>query len=151
MIVLPIFQQHLILYCKGHYKYENFFEGLKMIWAVRCGYDYEHCSSDIETYIANELYEIIAKVQPKRLTYIMEIIHKEVNCRGRFGKPEGMTPIQAIIWEYRSILSCLRVREKPQGKKRYQWIVKLPKPQKQVFNRILRGNGRYEDYELISK
>lgn len=33
---------HIILLCKGHYKYSDILEALRMIWAIRCGYDYQN-------------------------------------------------------------------------------------------------------------
>lgn len=151
-IELDDFQGHIVLYCKSHYKYpkgeKGFFEGLKMIWAIRCGYEYELTSYDSLIYIANDMYSIIKKCEPKRLQYFMETIHREIVWG--IGKPENLTPIEAIIWEYRSVLQNLQVKERFEGKKRLKWIVKLPKPKKQVFNRILNGNGRYDDYREIN-
>jgi hypothetical protein len=150
MVNLDVFQGHIILYCKGHYKVktDKFFEGLKRIWAVRCGYDYEHSSSDILVYVANDMYRIIAACQPERLSYLMEVIHKEVGNQA-FYKPQNMTPIEAIIWEYRSIISNLQVREKVDNK--WKLLINIPKLKKQIFNRILNGNYRNDDYDKITK
>lgn len=151
-IELTPFQGHIVLYCKGQYHVpdgkKGFFEGLKMIWAIRCGYDYEYTSRDTLTYIANDMYDIISKCEPHRLPHLMDKLHREVNSN--LGKPENLTPIEAIIWEYRGILSNMQVREEVKDTKKFKWIIKLPKPKYRIFNRILRGNGRYEDYELIS-
>jgi hypothetical protein len=152
MIKLEKFQKHIVLYCKGQYNIpegdKGFFEGLKMIWAIRCGYDYETCRQDVLIYIANDLYEIISTCLPNKLPYLMEIIHKEVGNQA-FYKPKDMAPIEAIIWEYRSILFNMQVRKKPEGKKRYQWLIKLDNKQPRLFNRILMGNGKYEDYRKV--
>jgi hypothetical protein len=152
-IELDDFQGHIILYCKSHYNFpkteKGFFEGLKMIWAIRCGYDYELTGQDTLTYIANDMYRIIEKCLPTKIPYIMETMHRELVWN--IGKPENLTPIEAIIWEYHSHISQMQIKEKSEGKKRYQWIVKLPKPKKRIFNRILNGNGRYSDYDLITK
>lgn len=150
MIELEKFQGHIVLYCKGHYKVKktDFFEGLKMIWAIRCGYDYETFRKDILIYIANEMYEIISTCLPHKLPYLMEIIHREVGAES-WTKPQGLTPIEAIIWEYRSIISGMKVKELKEGRKRYSWLVKLPKPQNKLFNRILNGKGEYEDYKKV--
>ena len=150
-IELDEFQGHIVLYCKHHYKTpkgdKGFFEGLKMIWAIRCGYKYELTGKDTLTYIANDMYSIIRKCMPKRLEHLMETLHREINWG--IGKPENLSAIEAIVWEYGSMISQMQVREKKEGRKRYSWIVKLPKPKKQVFNRILRGNSNYEDYYKI--
>lgn len=145
------FHGHLILYCKGAYKVktEDFFEGLKKIWAIRCGYDYNQTNRDVLRYIANDMYEIISICAPKKLPHIIGILHQELSpTASSFGKPENMLPIEAIIWEYRGALNNLKVREHNEKGKIY-WIIKLPKPQRQLFNRILRGKGRYEDYKLV--
>ena len=149
---MEIFQQHIILYCKGVYNSKNidFFEGLRKIWAIRCGYDYKNTNKDVDIYIANNMYEIISQCMPNKLPYIMEIIHREVGNQV-FYKPQNMTPIQAIIWEYRSLLCTMQIRERINGQKRWKWIIKLPKPKKQIFNRILRGNGNFKDYYKIIK
>ncbi len=71
MITLKKFQKHIVLYCKGQYNIpkgeKGFFEGLKMIWAIRCGYDYEQTSKDTLAYIANDMYSIISKCLPHKL------------------------------------------------------------------------------------
>jgi hypothetical protein len=153
MITLETFQKHIIFYCKGHYHipdtHKGFFEGLKMIWAIRCGYDYKHTGKDTLTYIANDMYEIIATCMPKRLPYLMDTLHREINPFSSYGKPQDMSPIEAIIWEYRSMLSNMQIRKKPEGKKRYVWLVKIDKPQKQLFNKILKGLGNCEDYYKV--
>jgi hypothetical protein len=43
----------------------------------------------------------------------------------------------------------MQVRKKPEGKKRYQWLIKLDNKQPRLFNRILMGNGKYEDYRKV--
>jgi len=52
------------------------------------------------------------------------------------------------VYEYGNIISNMQIRDSIEGKPII--LVKLPKPMKQVFNRILRGNGKYQDYELIT-
>ena len=120
-----------------------------MIWAIRCGYDYELTDKHTLAYIANDMYKIIQKCSPNVCERLFDTIHRELASRFTSTKPKDMTPIEAIIWEYRSILNQLSVREKIKNK----WvpIIKLPKPKKQIFNRILRGNGAYTDYHKITK
>jgi hypothetical protein len=136
-----------MLLCKNHYKYNDFFEALKMIWAVRCGYDYTLTSKDALSYIADDLYDIIRKCQPEKLPYLMETIHKEVT-NPAFCKPT-MTPIEAIIWEYKSIIHRMQIKELIEEK--YEPIILLPKPQGRIFNRILRGSGKHTDYYTITE
>lgn len=153
MIILEKFQKHIVLYCKGQYYIpdgeKGFFEGLKMIWAIRCGYDYQHTSKDTLTYIANDMFNIILQCKPEKLEFFMDKIHKEINPINNWTKPKDLTPIEAIIWEYRSILSNMQIREKPEDKKKYQWIINLSKPQPKLFNKILKGKGEYRDYEKV--
>lgn len=149
-IKLDKWEQHLILYCKLQYRNHktDFFEGLKMIWAIRCGYNYRpNQDNHIYPIIADTLYEIIIKTQANKASYLMEIIHKEITkdlC-----KPKNMSAIQKLIWEYGSIIQCLAVKTKIDDK--WYNLIELPKkPLKRVFNRILRGNGRYTDHEIIT-
>lgn len=149
MIELEKFQKHIVLYCKGQYNFpkgdKGFFEGLKIIWAIRCGYDYEHCSSDVLSYIANDMYKIISKCMPNKLPHLMELLHIELTSG--IGKPHNLTPIEAVVHEYRSLLSNMQVKERV-GKK-YKWIIKLDKPQPRLFNRILKNKGKYGDYYKV--
>lgn len=62
-----------------------------------------------------------------------------------------MTPTQALIWQYRSYIGNMQVKECFKDKEGYYTLVKLPKPKPIVFNRILKGNGVYGDYYLITK
>lgn len=149
MVTLEKFQGHIVLLCKMHYKYEDIFQALKKIWAIRCGYDYKDAGDDVYAYIAIDMYKIIKLCEPNRFDHYMDSILREISFKG-FSKPKDMTPIQAIIWEFRSILCNLQIKEKD-SKGKYITLIKLPKPMKMVFNRILRGNGRYKDYDLISK
>jgi hypothetical protein len=61
-----------------------------------------------------------------------------------------MTPIEAIIWEYKSMLSNLQIKEKDKlFTDEYINLIKLPEPLPDIFNRILKGKGEYGDYWLI--
>ena len=57
--------------------------------------------------------------------------------------PDNCTPIERMIYFYKERLSNLQIRE---GK---QLLISLPKPQKQLFKRIVNGNGKYTDYKKI--
>ena len=148
-IELEAFQGHIVLYCKGHYKHDDFFEGLKMIWAIRCGYDYEYTSKDTLSYIAMDMYEIIAKTQAEQLSWVMRQLHVNLVPLSVDSRSANLSPIEAIIWQYRIVLSNMRVKERDKVTGKYKWLVKLPKPKKRIFNRILRGNGEYHDYFKI--
>ena len=54
-------QGHIILYCKNHYQVKDvsFIEGLKRIWAIKCGYDYNEADNSMLEYIADDLFNII--------------------------------------------------------------------------------------------
>jgi hypothetical protein len=151
MVKLDKFQKHIVLYCKGQYNIpegeKGFFEGLKMIWAIRCGYDYEYTSKDTLTYIANDMFSIIMTCKPEKLEFFMDKIHREINPISNWTKPKDLTPIEAIIWEYRSILSNMQVREKVGDE--WKWLIDLEGEQPEIFNRILEGKGEYKDYEKI--
>ena len=147
-IELETIKGHIVLYCKGHYKFDNFFEGLKMIWAIRCGYDYELTSKETLSYVDDEMYEILLETQtPERMRYIMGMFHR--NLVPYFKNDYSL--IEAVIWEYRSHISNMQVKESYKDKKGYYELVRLPKAKRRVFNRILRGNGKYGDYHLITK
>lgn len=156
MIELDNFQGHIVLYCKGHYTFpkgaKGFFEGLKMIWAIRCGYDYDLTTQNTLSYIANDMYEILEKCAPTKLSVLMKKLHSEINpvYPGLSFKPNDMTPIEAIIWEYKSMLSNLQIKEKDKlFTDEYINLIKLPEPLPDIFNRILKGKGEYGDYWLI--
>lgn len=150
------FQGHIVLYCKGHYTFpegdKGFFEGLKMIWAIRCGYDYNLTTMDTLTYIANDMYEILEKCMSiDKISNLIKKLHSEINpiYPGYANKPKDMSPIEAIIWEYRSMLNNLKIKEKDKITEEYIDLVKLPEPIPEIFNRILKGKGEYGDYWLI--
>jgi len=150
-IELETFQGHIVLYCKGHYKYDDFFEGLKRIWAIRCGYDYELTSSDTLSYIAMDMYKILEQAQPQRMGYVMEQLHRNLVPKWYDDHTKNFKPIQAVIWEYRNHISNMQIKETDKDTGKSYWLVKLPEPQKKVFNRILSGKGVYQDYYLIKK
>lgn len=151
-IKLKPFQGHIVLYCKCQYQVPtvDFFDGLRKIWAIRCGYDYDHTTKDVDTYIANDMLEIIIKTKAKKLSDLFDTIHRNLTFPGSIGKPEGMTSIEPIIWEYRGILQNLKVREKNKSGD-WEWIVQLPEPKTEIFERIIQGEGKYEDYYLIKE
>lgn len=144
MVTLDSFEGHLVLYCKGHYAVNkvDFLTGLRRIWAVRCGFDVEHIDKSIDEYIANALYKIVKKVKPNKVEYLFELIHKEVS-KTYLSTYEGLNTIETLIMIYRSELWDTQVKDK--GKT----LIKLPKPQKRLFKKIVSGKGEYTDYKKV--
>ena len=87
--------------------------------------------------------------KPEKLEFFMDKIHREINPINNWTKPRDLSPIEAIIWEYRNILSNLQIREIPEGETKYKWIIYLGNPQPALFNKILAGKGKYDDYEKV--
>jgi len=159
MIVLDEkFDGHIILYCKGHYNLESvdFIVGLQRIWAVRCGLSFEHINNSLNEYIANHLHEIFAKCSPKKLPYFHQILYKGLCDEWAY---KGLTPIERVIMVLRLELMHLKIKEtckkwkdsplEVQVEKRNKTLIKLPKPQKKLFKRIVSGKGEYNDYKLV--
>lgn len=145
MLELKGFDGHIVLYCKNHYKYpKGFIAGLRMIWAIRCGYDYNEKDIFANRNIADKLYSILRDLIPNGMTHLQERIHEDIVTPWRY---EGLSPLEKLISIYCSEIMNIQVKDKV-GEK-YIAFIKLPKPNKRVFNRILRGNGKYQDYYLI--
>lgn len=149
MIQLETFEGHIVLYCKNHYQVENvdFITGLQRIWAIRCGYDVEAIDNGSKEYIANAMYKIIKKTNPQKLDYLFELVHKEIS-KDYLSTYEGLTSIEKLIKIYRGELAFLQIKDS-KSKGGYTTLIKLPKPQKRVFKRIINGKGGYNDYKLI--
>lgn len=144
MITLDNFEGHLVLYCKGHYSVNkvDFLTGLRRIWAVRCGFDVEHIDKSFDEYIANALYKIVKKVKPNKVEYLFELIHKEVS-KTYLSTYEGLNTIETLIMIYRNELWDAQVKDKNKT------TLKLPKPQKSLFKKIVGGKGEYTDYKKV--
>jgi hypothetical protein len=102
------------------------------------------------------MFDIILKCKKlnniKEVKNLMDTIHKGVSDDFSIGltKPKNMSPIKSLIWEYRKIIFNLRINKTDSfGIK--TTLVPLPKVQKEIFERILKGEGKYDDYELIQK
>jgi hypothetical protein len=147
---LSTFDGHLVLWCKGHYSAEeevSLFDELKRIWAIRCGLDFEHVDNYSFEYIANRLYKILVACEPQKEKYIHELIHKELTSS--IGYPDNLTPIQKLIWIYRSQIGALQIYDiNGQDKKT---LIDLPNSQFEIFKRITNGGGEYGDYDKIVK
>ena len=144
MITLENFEGHLVLYSKGWYstKDVDFLTGLRRIWAVRCGFNVEHIDKSIDEYIANALYKTLKKVAPQKIEYLTELIHKEVS-KTYLSAYEGLSVIETLIMIYRSEIWSVSVKEN--GKT----LIKLPKPQKRLFKKIVNGKGEHTDYKKV--
>ena len=141
-------QGHIILYCKSHYQVKDvsFIEGLKRIWALRCGYVYEEKDNSCLCYIANYLYNIIYQICDIDFIDFPKKIHKMLII----GNDEEPAIIKLIIY-YRYVLAFLSVADFNSKTNRTKALIKLPATKKRVFKRILKGKGVSSDYNLISK
>jgi len=144
MTQLENFEGHIVLYCKGWYSVKDvdFLTGLRRIWAVRCGFDIEHIDRSIDEYIANALYKTLKKINPNKIEYLFEIIHKEVN-KTYLSTYQGLSTIETLIMIYRSEIWQVSVKENDKQ------LIKLPKPQKRLFKKIVSGKGDSGDYKLV--
>lgn len=155
MVELDKFQGHIVLYCKGQYgpregmDTSQFFEGLKRIWAIRCGYDYEYTSSDVLSFIADDMYKIIIDCLPQRLEHIMSQMHRQL-CNKSFYIPDNLNTIESVVWYYRSVLSNMQIRDTNKETNELIDLIKLPAKLPDIFNRIIAGDGEYKDYWLIN-
>lgn len=139
-IVYEAFDSHIILYCKRHYKSNNLLEDLKKIWVVRCGLEYDKNDNRIIKPIMDGLYRIIKPIisdpvrfQENMHEYLTSWIHKDMEWHER------------LISYYVSVIANIQVFDNI----KYKTLVKLVKPRKEIFNRIIDGKGKYEDYDII--
>ena len=146
MITLEKFQAHIVLYCKGHYNVKDvdFLVGLRRIWAVRCGLSVEHISRRADESIADEMYRILEQTIPQKMPYLYQGIHRDIANNWKFG---NLLPLECLIMMYKNEIHMTQTREKIN--KNYQWLIKLPKPQKRLFKRIVNGKGEYNDYNSV--
>lgn len=141
------FDGHIILFCKNHYQSDiSNIEGLRRIWALRCGYDYVEGSQSSDRFIANKLYEILKTILSKKHEFFYEILHYEIERRDRH---EDSNPIETLISIYFSEIAFASVKDEKDGIITKKVI--LPKPQKKLFNKILNGTCSHDDYDLVKK
>jgi hypothetical protein len=140
------FDGHIILYCKGHYNQKDvdFIVGLQRIWAVRCGLPFDSIRGSFNEYIADHLHEIFVKCCPQKQPYFYQILYKGLVDEWKY---EGLTAIERVIMIYSNELVQLQIKEKKN--KNYTTLIKLPKPQKRLFKKIVSGKGEYIDYKLV--
>jgi len=148
MIKLDEFDGHIVLYCKGWYFQKNididFLVGLRRIWAIRCGYDCRENDKSADEYIADRMFKIIAQTNPNiDLVHFQRRLHSEM-AKDYLSTYQGLNTLEKLIKFYRSELLCLTIREDKKV------LVKLPKVKKRIFFKIIKGNGEYNDYKLIT-
>lgn len=151
-IELSNFDGHLILLCKGHYfkpiNNISIFRAFRLLWAIRCGHPVpEENDKGADEYIADKMYEIIVKLKRQDYLDFQKRLHRELSSTYDY-RYEGLSNLERLLLVYRSEIMMLQIKEK-KGK-RYKAIIKLPKPEKRVFNRILKGKGRYEGAEIFN-
>ena len=141
-------QGHILLYCKSHYEVKDvtFIEGLKRIWAIKCGYAYDEKDNSSLSYIADELYTIIYQICDIDFIDFPTKIHKMLVISN-----DETPPIVKLIIYYRYILAFLPIANFTSKTNRTKAPIKLPTPKKKVFKRILKGKGVYSDYKLITE
>lgn len=143
-----VIEGHIILYCKGHYKTgTDFLIGIRRIWAIRCGLDEEHTlDKGADTYIADSMLKLIVGLVPERMDRIYYEIHQ---CLEK-PKPwyKDLNPLENLIMLYRSEIAMIQIQEKIGD----EWwaLIKLPKPNNILFEKIINGFGEHSDFKLIS-
>ena len=154
-VTLDTFDGHLVLLCKGHYVGKNdFFKAIVKFWSVRCGMDMHFFDSSDRVFenIADTMFKIMNLCAPEKMMYFHEVLHREIATNNKFGtKPKNMSHIKAIVWEYRNFILQLQVKESSVRGRKTIIYINLPKPQKRIIERICNGQGKYEDYELLTK
>ena len=140
------FDGHIILLCKNHYEIKkDLIESLKMIWAIRCGYNYEENNNDSLPYICNSLFEIL-KPTIKDYSFFQRKLHEYLF--NEYIQDDRNTK-EKLIYFYCCEIANLQVKYKKDGD--YVDIIELPKPKKDLFNKILKGEGFYEDFYKIEE
>ena len=138
---------HIILYCKNYYGKDlnvEFLTGIRRIWAIRCGYDFDEKDKSIYKYIAQELYELMLELHSEKVNHYQELIHDRL-CNNLY---KEYSAIENLILFYKSEIAWSTCKERKKSK--LYWIYKLPRPKKQIFNKIISGKGQYYDYKKIS-
>lgn len=146
MIKLEEFDGHIVLYCKGWYYQDDvdFLVGLRRIWAIRCGYDYQENDKSADEYIADRMFNIIVQANPKLdFVHFQKRLHQELS-KDYLSLYQGLNTIEKLIKIYRSELIMLQIKDDRKT------LIKLPNPKNRVFSRILKGKGEYSDYKLIT-
>ena len=129
--------------CKGHYKRPervDFLKAIRMLWAIRCGYDYEESDKRMYRHVADVLFELLMILEPKKQKYIHQLVHDELTSTFKY---EDLTPIEIVIMCYRNhIMQALVIN-------RNDFELILGEKREDAVNKVLEGNGEYGDYKLI--
>ena len=146
--ITPI-QEHIILYCKFHYYVDSVsrIEGLKRLWAARCGYDYNEQDNSCLEYIANDLFKIICTISNFSIIEFQKELHKAMFD---YYRSEKDSVIERVINYYIFQLSYISVADYNATSGKTKMLLNLPKPKKRLFKRILKGKGDYNDYNLLN-
>lgn len=96
----------------------------------------------IYEWFSNCLYNLVTDFYD--IERIQHKIHIELSASFYTNEYKAL---EILILLYRSLIHDTTIKENRNG--RYYSIIKLPKPMVRLFNRIIEGNGKYTDYELI--
>lgn len=147
MIKLEEFDGHIVLYCKGWYYQDDvdFLVGLRRIWAIRCGYDYQENDKSADEYIADRMFNIIVQANPKLdFVHFQKRLHEELS-KDYLSLYQDLNVIEKLIKIYKSELMMLQIKDDKKT------LIKLPSAKNRIFSKIIKGNGEYNDYKLIIK
>lgn len=97
-----------------------------------------------DRYIANELCSIFKELNPKKYEYFFEIIHAEIDNEFRY---KGLNPLERLILMYKSEIMMIQVKQKEGDN--YINLINLPESNTSLFEKIIRGEGEYNDYKLM--
>ena len=142
---LDKFQGYVVLLCKEHYEYDDLFVSLRKLWAIRCGYDYEYTPSDVDKYIANDMFNIIKKISNRDDGYIVQRIHDSL-VGNTYYRGE-LEPIQKVLLAYVDIIRFTQIKERRGN--RYISLVKLPPVKKRILNKVFKNN-KYHTLEVYN-
>ena len=135
MKTLTNFDSHIVLYCKRHYNVPNvdLILGLQRMIGAYCGNDAKDISKH---HILTKLSEIVSVLYSDwSIKQILSRVHEALTNR----LYENLSVEERLILEYVTLICHTQVKE---GR---QIFINLPKPQKRLFKRIVRGNGKFED------
>lgn len=137
------FDGHLILYCKGHYTCKDgFLVGLRRIFDARSGVP--TTSNHMDHSVANRLFNICINSSEVTLDQLITNMHRELWTKEVFKNAEGYTALETLVLLYASYIRYRSVKQEDGT-----ILLKLPKPKKRIYNKILKG-GDY-DYSIYNQ
>ena len=132
------FYGHVILYCKNHYTCKNgLIYGLRRMFAARCGVPSD--TNDMDDNIANRLFNLCIITTGMGAAHLMSVVHREISKNH-----DGIPTLHILIKLYASYVAFSSVKD-DEG----NVILKLPKPKKRVYNKIL--NAKDFDYAIYNE